>query len=194
MVKVHTLDGEVKDLDWARETYAIDVVDHPDAVYHVVELWETEGLVTLSIQVWAENGGAARGERAVLSWPDAPELPDSGWENRGILSTPTNAMGVCEHIYGPGATTEEGRPGPHSIWLRGKGRSQMIAGLGMWRFVGYRHLDIVYQMRSEPLPPGPPPPPPPPPPGPPDDWNEAVRTAIDRLQAAIEALEALLAA
>jgi hypothetical protein len=70
----------------------------------------------------------------------------------------------------------------------------MITGLGMWRFVGYRHLDIVYQIRSEPLPPGPPPPPPPPPPGPPDDWNEAVRTAIDRLQAAIEALEALLTA
>ncbi|MFC2031111.1 hypothetical protein ACFLWA_10320 [Chloroflexota bacterium] len=204
MIKVHTLDGEVKDLEWARETYAIDIIDHPDALFRVVELWETEGLPTLSIQAFDEEGRPARGERAVLYWPDAPDLPDSGWENRGILSTPTGPLGACSHVYGPGATTEEGRPGPHAIWLKGEGRSQMITGLGMWRFIGYRHLDIVFQMQSEPVPPeppeppeppvppGPPPPPPPtPPPGPPDDWDEAVRTAIERLQGAIDALESL---
>ena len=183
-VKVHSLDGAIHDYAWAQEVWGVEIVERLDGEFRAVEFYEVESLPLVEITI-RDKAGPVRGERAVLSWPDAPPAPGAGWEEKGLLSNPSNANGVCSHVYGSGADCSHGVAGPHSLWLFGPDKSDYIEGLGMWRHMGYRHLDIVFERREE-EPPGPPEPPEPP--EPPGDLWAMLLDSLDRIGDLVERL------
>jgi len=110
---------------------------------------------TLIVTVLGEDGAPLNGIQVVFYWPDAPPLPGGGHHEKGVVGT-TNADGKVGFGMGPGAYYDPAKEqGPHQVWLYGPGMSTRIEGLGMIAGTNHRHLDVYFQLSTEPPPPPP---------------------------------------
>ena len=114
-----------------------------------------EAAATIIVTVLAADGQPIDQLPVCWSWPDAPQLPDSGWLPRGVVGH-TNSNGHVGFPMGGGAYYTPPSRGPHQVWILGHNQSVLVDGLGMIAGTNHRHLDLTFkQAYTEPITPPP---------------------------------------
>jgi hypothetical protein len=112
-----------------------------------------EASASLAVTVRDADNRPAAGVDVVFYWPDAPKRDDVGWLGRGVIGT-TDHRGVTSFAMGPGAYYDPDKTaGPHAVWIKGEGISDLVTGLGMILGTNHTHLDVAYLPAAAPAPP-----------------------------------------
>ncbi len=159
MLTVYDKFGHEQTLAWLYEQFGNVEIEAPpnpaEPFYEIVELRENDDVGPGDASVTApaciitrlldQNGAPLPGVTCVFWWPDAPPLPGSGWHNQGVPGT-TGTAGTVDFAMGSGAYYDPRHAqGPHHLWVRGEGSSEIIRGLGMIAGTNHRHLDVTWK-------------------------------------------------
>jgi hypothetical protein len=113
--------------------------------------------VSASIAVTVRDADAkpAPNVEVVFYWPDAPKRDDVGWLDRGVIGV-TDQRGLTSFAMGGGAYYDPNKgAGPHAVWIKGDGVSDLVTGLGMILGTNHTHLDVEFIAAAAPAPPAP---------------------------------------
>lgn len=157
------LAGKEREYAYAQAKYNCDLQVTPNAQFAVEKLRENEGNTAVVVTVLDKHGTPMANIPVVWYWPDAPVCGDCGHFGRGQIGY-TNIMGVVGFGMGGGAYYEPQKgPGPHAVWIKGRGISDLMNGLGMLWMTNHIHLDVTFMELDGEEPPEPEPPEPEPP-------------------------------
>lgn len=149
-IKYYDFAGYETTEEWFREKFGdFQIIVDPNAVYHVAEMHAATGYATFRCRVLDENGNPATWEAGVYSWPDAPPLPGSGWDEKGVVSE-VEADGWFNHAMGTGEYYFPPERGPAQCWVYGPGASDYVDGIGMLGGTNHDHFDVVMRAGEPP--------------------------------------------
>lgn len=138
------LEGQKREYAYAKAKYNCDLILEPGAQFAAEVLRENEGNTAVVVTVLNKEGFPMEHIPVVWYWPDAPICADCGHFGRGQIGY-TNARGVVGFGMGGGAYYEPQKgPGPHAVWIKGKGVSDAMNGLGMLFMTNHIHLDVTF--------------------------------------------------
>lgn len=130
------------------------------------------------VHVLDEAGRPMAGVEVVFFWPDAPIDSSLGWYGRGVVGV-TNHEGVIGFGMGEGAWYFPPRIGPHSVWIKGQGKSQLVDGIGMVGGSNHKHVNVWYR-KVAPQPPAP------------TDFEQYVRAKLAQMDAKLDEIAEML--